>query len=85
MYLFELRQNILTNLVFVIKDLSHLVVIWSNVFQYDSPGGSTIGMSNLASKLDLKKSQICPASQNVLKLILKCPRFVPFGANLIQF
>ena len=25
------------------------------------------------------------ASQNVLKLILKSPRFVPFGANLTQF
>ena len=24
-------------------------------------------------------------SQNVLKLILKSPRFVPFGANLTQF
>ena len=25
------------------------------------------------------------ASQNVLKLILKSPRFVPFGTNLTQF
>ena len=24
-------------------------------------------------------------SQNILKLILKSPRFVPFGANLTQF
>ena len=27
----------------------------------------------------------CPPSQNVLKLILKSPRFVPFRTNLTQF
>ena len=52
----------------------------------------TTDMWNLASKL----GQIDPIwdkiwdflrlpSQNVLKLILKSPRFVPFGANLTQF
>ena len=29
------------------------------------------------------QSQIC--NQNVLKLMLKSPRFIPFGANLTQF
>ena len=49
-------------------------------------GGGTVeniisGMLNLTFKL----GQIGSASQNVLKLILKSPRFVPFGANLTQF
>ena len=29
--------------------------------------------------------KLAPECQNVLKLILKCPRFVPFGADLTQF
>ena len=51
-----------------------------------------LGMSKFSSKL----GQIGPTwhrsgtfkisfSQNLLKLILKNPRFVPFGVNLIQF
>ena len=46
-------------------------------------GRCVVGMANLTSKL----GQIGPkwtfsGRQNVLKLILKSPRFVPFGANL---
>ena len=43
-------------------------------------------MANLASKLG-QIGQKCDKvpSQNVLKLILNCPIFVPFGANLTQF
>ena len=38
-------------------------------------------------KFDIQIGSYWPqmASQNVLKLILKSPRFVPFGANLTQF
>ena len=45
------------------------------------------GMSNLTSKLGQigPKWDTSEMSQNTLKQILESPRFLPFGANLIQF
>ena len=42
-------------------------------------------MGNIWDFLRLVSVQMGSPIQNVLKLILKSPRFVPFGANLTQF
>ena len=40
---------------------------------------------SLIASLCFRDVKFGSVSQNVLKLILKSPRFVPFGANLTQF
>ena len=71
------RCKMKRTLILKVQDLSHLIPICPKLKSTLFPPG----MSYLTSKL----GQIVAPRQNVLKLILKSPRFVTFGANLTQF
>ena len=86
-------------IVVKLRHRDNLMYLGNNSISNNNKTEKTAGLSNFASKLGQIGIQIGQiwdflrsvsvhfgsGSQNVLKLIFKSPKFVPFGANLTHF
>ena len=72
----------------MVKGSRCVVCLYSRELKSSGCQGCQIWHTNMGQICDFLRSvslHFGSPSQNVLKLILKSPRFVPFGPNLIQF